>query len=143
MRLEDYAPALPSSDGNRKPTKREEQVILLLAQDLTAKEIAAPAWVAMAAMTTMPTHAHPLPRFPLRHTGAHTIHQAHYFMAWYTRILQARPMTFLHQRIAVANPTRLNFNPHPAGRRLRNFTFNDFKRTARTGDLRGAHCWHN
>jgi hypothetical protein len=41
MRLEDYAPALPSSDGNRKPTKREEQVILLLAQDLTAKEIAA------------------------------------------------------------------------------------------------------
>jgi hypothetical protein len=44
--------------------------------------------------------------------------------------------------ITVADAAGLNFYPHLAGARLGNFTFNDFKRSARTGDLRGTHLWH-
>ncbi len=96
----------------------------------------------MAAMTAMPADACALGGFPLRNTRAHGIHDPDDFMAGNARILQARPMAFLDQRIAVANAAGLDFNPHPAGRWLRNVTFNDFKRPARTGDLRGTHFWH-
>src|SRR5258708_6396933 len=37
----------------------------------------------------------------------------------------------------------MDFNPHPAGSRLRDFTFNDFKWPARTGNLDSTHFWHN
>src|SRR5713101_5776564 len=63
-------------------------------------------------------------------------------MAGHARILQAGPMAFLDQRIAVADATGLDFHPHPAGARLGNFTFNDFKWPAGTADLRGTHLYH-
>lgn len=97
----------------------------------------------MAAMTAMPAHTHVLARFPLRHTGAHGIHDADDFMARHTRILQARPVAFLHQRIAVADATSLNFDAHPAGDGLGNFTLDNFKRFVRSGDLRGTYPRHN
>jgi len=81
----------------------------------------------MAAMTAMPADAHALARFPLPSTRTHSIHDPDHFMAGHARILQARPVAFLHQRIAVADATGLDFDPHPAGARLGNFTFNDFK----------------
>ena len=35
-----------------------------------------------------------------------------------------------------------NFDSHPTGGGLGNLTFNNFKRTARTGNLRRTHLWH-
>ena len=98
-----------------------------LERHLATKEIAAAAGIAMTTMTAMPANAHALARFPLRDTRAHGIHDPDDFMARHARILQARPVTFLDQRIAVADATGLDFHPHPAGARLGNFTFNDFK----------------
>src|SRR5713101_1950647 len=64
-------------------------------------------------------------------------------MAGHARILQAGPVAFLDQRIAVADATGLDFDSHPAGARLGNFTFDDFKWPAGTADLRGTHLLHN
>ncbi len=81
----------------------------------------------MSAMTAVPADSHALAGFPLRDTRAHGIHDPDHFMAGHARILQAGPVAFLDQRIAVADATGLDFDPHPAGARLGNFTFNDFK----------------
>jgi len=78
-------------------------------------------------MTAMPAHAHALARFPFRNTRTHGIHDPDHFMAGHTRISQARPVAFLDQRIAVADAAGLDFDPHPVGARLGNFTFNDFE----------------
>jgi hypothetical protein len=43
----------------------------------------------------------------------------------------------------VADAAGLDFDPHAAGVWLRNLTFNNFKRSARSGDLGNAHFWHN
>ena len=107
-----------------------------------AEEIAVAAGIAQTAMSAVPAHAHALAGFPLRHARAHGIHHAHDFMAGHTRILDARPVAFLHQRIAVADAAGLDFDPHLAGGGLWNFTFNDFKRSAGAGDLGSAHFWH-
>src|SRR6266446_6595989 len=64
-------------------------------------------------------------------------------MAGHARILQARPVAFLDQRVAVADATSLDFDSHPAGSGLGNFTFNDFKSPAGTADLSGTHLLHN
>jgi len=95
----------------------------------------------MAAMTAMPAHADALARFPLRTAGADGIHDPDDFMAGNARILQAGPMAFLDQGIAVADATGLDFDPHLAGARFGDWAFYDFKRSARAGDLRGAHFW--
>ena len=87
-------------------------------------------------------NAHALARFPLRNTRAHGIHDPDHFMAGHARVLQARPMAFLDQRITVTDATGLDFDPHQAGIRPGNFSFNDFKRSLREGDLRGTHLWH-
>src|SRR5208282_315376 len=60
----------------------------------------------------------------------------------HARILQARPVSVLDQRIAVANATSLDFDSNPTGGRLGNFAFDNFKRSARMGDLRSSHLWH-
>jgi hypothetical protein len=40
----------------------------------------------MAAMTTVPANADPLPRRPIGHTLAHLIDDSHNFVAWHARI---------------------------------------------------------
>src|SRR5258706_3053548 len=62
-------------------------------------------------------------------------------LARHARKLQARPRSIFHQRIAVANAAGRNLDPHPTGGRLGNFTFNNFKLTARTSNLHRMHCW--
>ncbi len=110
--------------------------------DLTAEEIAAPAGIAMTAMTAMPARAHALARFPLRNPRAHGIHRPVHFMAGNARVLQPRPKAFLHQGIAVTDAARLDFDPHPAGGGLWDFAFNNFKRPVRADDLCGTHLGH-
>src|ERR1700679_3709036 len=80
-----------------------------------AEEISVAAVVAFTAMSAMPAHADALARLPLSDARAHGIHHADEFVPGHARIFDAWPMTFLHQRIAVANAARLDFDPHPAG----------------------------
>ena len=96
----------------------------------------------MTAMPAVPAYPRALATFPLCDARAHGIHDPDHFMAGDSRILQSRPVAIFHQRIAVADAAGLDFDSHPAGSRLWNFTFNDFKRPPRAGDLRHTHFWH-
>jgi hypothetical protein len=72
-------------------------------------------------MPTVPSHAHPLaarPDFDLR---ADLVHNPGNLMARDARVLNARPMTFLGQCIAVTDATRQDANAHLPGARLRHF----------------------
>src|SRR6185436_15617570 len=71
------------------------------------------------------------------------IHNADHFMARHARILQAWPVAFLDERIAMANATSLDLDPHPTGGGLGNFAFNNFERPIRAGDLGDTHLCHN
>jgi hypothetical protein len=93
-------------------------------------------------MAAMPAHAHALAGFPLRHARAQGIDDADDFMAGHAGILQAWPLAFFHDRIAVADAAGLHFDPHPAGARLGNVTFNEFKSSARAGNLGNTHFSH-
>jgi hypothetical protein len=64
-------------------------------------------------------------------------------VAGHARILEAGPVPFLHERIAVTDAAGLDFDPDLTGPGLGNFAFNDFKRPAGAGDLGSAHLGHN
>jgi hypothetical protein len=93
-------------------------------------------------MPAVPADADALSRLVLSHACAHGIHESRDFVAGHTRILDSRPVTFLGQRIAVANAAGLDFDPDVTGTRLGNVAFNDFKRSAGAGDLGSAHLGH-
>ena len=59
-------------------------------------------------------------------------------MARYARESEAGPKTLLGQRIAVANAAGLYANAHLTGPWLRKFFLDEFKRSARGGNLHGA-----
>jgi hypothetical protein len=79
----------------------------------------------------------------LRDSRTYRIDLPYHFVTGYARILQPRPMTFLHQRIAVTNATSFDFHPNPAGFGLGNFAFYNFQRSSRSCDLRNTHHIHS
>jgi hypothetical protein len=87
----------------------------------------------------MPANADTLARFPLRDARSHGIDNSDSLMPWHSRVLHARPKAFLDRRIAMADAASLESDPHPVRFRLRNGAFHEFKRPARTGNLRDAH----
>jgi hypothetical protein len=107
-----------------------------------AEEIAMATVVTMTAMIPMPSNADALAGFPLRHASADAVHDANNFVTGHARILQTRPMTFLDERIAMADAACLNFDSDLSRTGLGNFTFNQFKRSAGTRDLNSAHFCH-
>jgi hypothetical protein len=56
--------------------------------------------------------------------------------------MDAGPLAFLDERIAMADAAGLHFEAHLAGARLGNITFNQFKRFSRTANLGSTHFWH-
>src|ERR1051326_2662799 len=65
-----------------------------LERDLAAKEIAAPASIAIPAVPTMPADTDALTFFPLRDTCADCIHNANDFVAGNSWKLHTWPVTF-------------------------------------------------
>src|SRR5947207_7521282 len=55
------------------------------------------------------------------------------------RILNAWPRPIFDQGVAMTDAARLDFDSHPSSLRLRNFSFNDFKRSSGTRNLNGTH----
>jgi hypothetical protein len=106
------------------------------------KEIAIAAGVALSAMTAVPAHAYALAGLPLCDAPAHSVHDADYFMARYSRVLEAGPLSFLYEGIAMADAAGLNFDPHPASGRLGDVTFDNFQSSAGSGYLSNTHFRH-
>ena len=68
----------------------------------------------MAAVAAIPPHTHMLTFLPFRHPGADLIDSPGNFMPRHTRVLDARPDTFLRQCIAVTDAASLDANSNLA-----------------------------
>src|SRR3954451_19544013 len=88
----------------------------------------------------MPTDAYALTCLPhRRYVFANGVDQARDLVSRHTRIHDPRPMSFLGQRIAVAQAASLHFHPHFALSRFTHLAFHQLKCTARTHHLHRTH----
>jgi hypothetical protein len=107
--------------------------------ELAVDEITAAARFALEAMPSVPAYANALSGLPLRHVGADLIDAAGNLVSGYAGILNARPKTFFHQRVAVANAAGFNFDANLPASGLGDRTLDDFKVPTSLADLNGFH----
>jgi len=112
---------------------------LLLAEN----EIAAAAGIAGETMASVPSNADALAWLPVGNVGADCVDAARDFVSGNTWILDSGPMTFLYERIAVADATGFDFNSDLGAAGLGNVSFYDFEITTGFTDLDSFHCWHS
>jgi hypothetical protein len=74
----------------------------------------------------MPAHTYALTGFPSHNTRANGIDDADDFVTRDSWIFYSRQKAFFDYRIAVADPARLDLNPHQSGTSRRNLTFDNF-----------------
>src|SRR5206468_11879439 len=84
----------------------------------THREVTAPALFALEAMATVPAYADALPNLPLRDAVADRVDAASNLMAWYTGVFKARPQSVFDKHVTMANPARLDLQPHLPQTRL-------------------------
>jgi hypothetical protein len=93
-------------------------------------------------MSAMPADTDALAGLPMCYTCTDCIDNTEDFMAWNSGILQTRPVAFFDHGVAVANAAGLDLDSDPPGFGLRNFAFDEFKVSARAGDLSSTHFCH-
>jgi hypothetical protein len=79
---------------------------------LTVNEISASARVAGKVMTAVPSDADPLARLPVGDIGANGVDAAGDFVPRNAGILNAGPIAFFHERVAVADAAGFDLNAH-------------------------------
>jgi hypothetical protein len=108
-----------------------------------ANEIAAAAGIAGKTMASVPSNSDALSGFPVCNVGADGVDAARDFVAGNAWILEAGPMAFFYERVAVADAAGFDFNPDLAAGGLGNVPFDEFEITASFADLDGFHSRHN
>jgi hypothetical protein len=107
--------------------------------ELAEDEIAPAAWVALKAVSAMPSHSDPLAGLPKRDIAAHGIDAPGNFMSRNARILKSRPESFFDQHVTVANATGFDLDANLPASRLRDGTLNYFEISSGLADLDGLH----
>src|ERR1019366_5169784 len=113
--------------GNRFGRRNHVLLVTAIVADgcdffvLAVNEIATAAGFADETMTAMPTNADALAGLPVGDVSAHGIDTAGDFVSGNARILNAGPVAFFHERIAVADATGFDFDPDLVAGRLRIF----------------------
>jgi hypothetical protein len=110
---------------------------------LAENEIAAAAGVASETMTAVPSDADALAGFPVRNVSTDSVDAAGDFVSGNAWILEAGPMAFSYERVAVADAAGFDFNPDLAAARLGNISFDEFEITAGFADLDSLHFRHS
>jgi hypothetical protein len=110
---------------------------------LAINEIAAAAGVASEIMTSVPSDSYALARFPVGNIGAYSVDAAGNFVSGNARILDAGPIAFLYERVAVADATGFDFDPDMVAGGVGNVSFDEFEITAGLADLDSFHFRHN
>src|SRR5881394_948068 len=109
---------------------------------LARKQISTPAGIAPSAVSAVPADSNALAWRPSGHSIADGIDGAGDLVPGNARVLNPGPQAFLHERIAVTNAARRDFDSNRSRRGLRYWPFDNFKRSFRTGNLCNAHCSH-
>jgi hypothetical protein len=109
--------------------------------ELAKNEMAAAAGIALEAVPAVPSHTHPLARFPLRDVSSNRIDAPGDFVARNPRVLQSRESRLLHDGVAVANSAGFNLDPDLGVARLGNRALDDFEVSTRFADLCDFHIF--
>jgi hypothetical protein len=110
---------------------------------LAENEIAAAAGIASETMTAVPSDADALAGFPVRNVSADSVDAAGNFMSGNAWILNAGPMAFFYESVAVADAAGFDFNPYLAADGIGNISFDEFEITAGFADLDSLHFRHS
>ncbi len=94
-------------------------------------------------MAAVPAYADALAGFPVGNVGADGIDAAGDFVSGNARILDAGPMAFFHERVAVADAAGFDFNAHLGAAGFGNISFDQFEIAAGLADLDGFHFRHS
>src|SRR5260370_27458100 len=78
---------------------------------LAVNEVAASAGVAGEIMAAVPSHSYALAGFPVGYVGADGVDAAGDLVSGNARILEAWPIAFLYQHVAVADAAGFDFDP--------------------------------
>jgi hypothetical protein len=102
-------------------------------------KISAAAFAACAVVASVPPNADALSFSPRRNVNAEFIDYTGHFVAWHTRILNARQETFFGYDVTMADSTGLHFNSYLSCARSRNRALYDLKVSATFGNLCDLH----
>src|SRR6266478_4010076 len=105
-------------------------------------EISAAAREASAVLAPVPADADALAFFPAGNAGADVVNHACDFVSGGAGILNAGPVTFFYEAVAVADATSLHANAHVPRAWVGNFAFDDFKIRAGFRHLCHFHFCH-
>jgi hypothetical protein len=107
--------------------------LLVFAKD----EVAAAAGIAIVAMAAVPTQTDPLAGLEHRNIRPNGVEGSGDLVAWYSGVLNARPLAQLGKRIAVANAAGLDTDSNMSRARFGELALDNLKISAGGGHL---HC---
>jgi len=111
--------------------------------ELAEHEIAAAAGIASETMASVPSDSDALAGFPVGNVSTDSVDAAGDLVSGNAWILDAGPMAFLYERVAVADAAGFDFNPDLAAAGLGNVSFDEFEITAGFTDLDSFHSRHS
>jgi hypothetical protein len=106
---------------------------------LAVNEVASAAGIAGETMAAVPPDSDALAGFPVGNVGTDGVDAAGDFVSGNAWILEARPMAFLYERVAVADAAGFDFNPDLIAGGFGDGSFYEFEITAGFADLDSLH----
>ncbi len=105
--------------------------------ELAENEVATAARIALEAVSAVPSQADPLASFPEGDVGPNRIDASGNLMARHSRILNSRPVSPFHQRVAVADAASFHLDAYLPAAGLWNRAVHNFKIPSWLADLYG------
>ena len=90
-------------------------------------KIAAAAWIALEAISAVPSDADAIADFPIARFVADRLDDAGDFMSRRARVGDAGPCALLGKQVAVTYAARLDFDPNLSARRVEDFLVDEFE----------------
>jgi len=111
--------------------------------ELAENEIAAAAGIAGETMASVPSDSDALAGFPVGNVSTDGVDAAGDFVSGNAWILEAGPMAFLNEDVAVADAAGFDFDPDLAAGGIGNVSFDEFEIAVGFADLDSLHSRHN
>src|SRR5262249_32164241 len=109
---------------------------------LAPEELAAPARIAISAVSAIPANTHALSRRPESHTGADRVDEADDLVTGHARICEQGKASFFREAVAVTHTASLDFDSDHSRTWRGNVPFHDLERRFWTCNLNSTHFGH-